>query len=350
MFIDADTHIDECEETWESCAAEFVPKTISFEPDQIPTWMQPKGGAPSQHTRLWFIDGKVHSRRIRYDEMTGTTVDTRELRDVDQRLEDMANLNVDVQVIFPTLFLTELTQRTDVDLELCRSYNDWLARRCRDTNGKLRWVAMLPFGCIPDAVTELRRAHSLGAVGVFKRGVEWGRAASDSYFFPVYEEAERLDLPMCLHSSVPWMATDASFSRYRTPFTLGFTGMSVLAAFYAIVVDRVPEQFPKLRFGFIEAGSSWLMHLSEILHVKDRRELLASQRLYVTCEASEDLGYITGHFGYENFMVGTDYSHGDRASVMSVHRDIIDAAGTIGADAATRITSGTAREFYALGE
>lgn len=349
MFIDADTHVDECEDTWASCPEELAPTTISFTPDQVPVWMRPRGGAASQHTRFWFIDGKLHSRRIRSDELTGTNAETRELRDVGERISDMAALDVDVQVIFPTLFLTELTQRTDVDIALCTSYNNWLADRCKASGGKLQWVAILPLGSIADAVAEIRRVSALGACGIFKRGVEWNRAASDSYFFPVYAEAERLNLSVCFHSSLPWTPTDPTFSRYRTPYTLGFTGMSVLAAFYALVADRVPEQFPSLRFGFIEAGSSWLIHLSDILGVKDRGEFLESQRLFVTCETAEDLGYMTGIFGRSNFMVGTDYSHGDRASVMNVHRKIVDAEDVIGNEAVTRMTSGAAREFYALG-
>src|SRR5665213_653047 len=267
MFIDADTHVDECEDTWASCPESLVPSTISFAPDQVPVWMRPRGGAASQHTRFWFIDGKLHSRRIRSDELTGTNANARELRDIGERLSDMEALDVDVQVIFPTLFLTELTQRTDVDIALCTSYNNWLADRCSASGGKLRWVAILPLGSIADAITEIRRVSALGACGIFKRGVEWNRAASDDYFFPVYAEAERLNLPICFHSSLPWTPTDPTFSRYRTPYTLGFTGMPVLAAFYALVADHVPEQFPALRFGFIEAGSSWLIHLSEILGV-----------------------------------------------------------------------------------
>jgi predicted TIM-barrel fold metal-dependent hydrolase len=262
----------------------------------------------------------------------------------------METLDVGIQIIYPTLFLTELTQRSDVDIALCTSYNNWLAKRCESTGGKLRWVALLPLGSIADAVEEMRRVHALGASGVFKRGIEWNRNASDSYFYPIYAEAERLNLPICIHSSLPWTPTDPTFSRFRTPFTLGFTGMSVLAAFYAIVADHVPEQFPSLRFGFIEAGSSWLTHLSEILGVRDRRTFLESNNLYVTCETPEDLEYITKSFGHSNFMVGTDYSHGDRASVMNIHRTIMGKAEIIGEEAVNRMTSGTAREFYALHE
>mgnify|MGYP001499972194 CR=1 FL=1 len=44
-------------------------------------------------------------RRWRDDVRTGTVQATRELVDVEARLRDMDELNIDVQVLYPTLFL-----------------------------------------------------------------------------------------------------------------------------------------------------------------------------------------------------------------------------------------------------
>lgn len=349
MLLDADTHIDECEATWAHMPEELAPVTMSFDPDQIPAWLRPKEALPSAHTRFWFIDGRVYSRRIRSDARTGTTAATRELSDIGARLSDMDRLGADFQVIYPTVFLMELTQRADVDIAMAKSYNRWLAERCADSKGRLRWTAILPMSSMEEAVAEMHWAKENGAIGVFKRGVEWGHAASDPYFFPVYQEAADLDLPICIHSSLPWSPVDPTISRVRPIFTLGFTHLTVLQAFHALVVDRIPERFPSLRFGFIEAGSSWLTHLADFIGVTDRRGFLGENRFYVTCEASEDLDYIVSNFGHENLIVGTDYSHGDRSSVMDAHQSVIAKVAPLGNPVIGEgITSANARRFYGL--
>src|SRR5438270_236873 len=52
-----------------------------------------------------------------------------------------------------------------------------------------------------EAMWELRFAKDHGAVGLLKKGDrEAGKWSNDPYFFPLYEEAERLDLPVCFHT------------------------------------------------------------------------------------------------------------------------------------------------------
>ena len=106
-IIDADTHVDETEATWaylKSGEEQFRPETA-----------YPKDQDPSRPPmRYWVIDGKRHLRFIRNDEQTQTTVQTRELIDVDARLRDMDRMGVDVQVMYPTLSLVEVTERPEL--------------------------------------------------------------------------------------------------------------------------------------------------------------------------------------------------------------------------------------------
>jgi predicted TIM-barrel fold metal-dependent hydrolase len=195
--IDADAHVDENEQTWEYLGeAERRFKPMHFDLGGG------ESGGPSDGRRhgLWLIGGNARLHRFRSDQATGTTRATRELLDVDARLRHMDELGIDVQVLYPTTFLHAVTDRPDVELALCRAYNRWLAARTASSGGRLRWAAQAPLLSIDEAVAELRFARDHGACGVMKKGVECGgRAASDPYFFPFYEEAERLDLPICIH-------------------------------------------------------------------------------------------------------------------------------------------------------
>jgi len=48
---------------------------------------------------------------------------------------------------------------------------------------------------------EAKLAKENGAVGIFLRGSERDLLLRDSYFFPRYDAASRLDLPICIHSA-----------------------------------------------------------------------------------------------------------------------------------------------------
>lgn len=351
VYIDADTHVDECEDTWGYLPAKdrhLAPRTISFSRDEMPPWVGPLGSARSSvgtgyesgYFRYWFIDGQLHVRRVRNDSKTGTSRETRELIDVPQRVRHMDELGIEVQIVYPTLFLSEVTRRPELEVLLYRAYNRWISDRCIDSQGRLRWVAMIPFQSPTEAIEEIQVAKDLGAVGVFKRGIECGRrAASDPYFFPFYRAAEELNLPICIHQANSWTPVDGILSPVRPP-----TEFPLLSAFSVLLADRVLEQFPNLRFGFIEAGASWVPYL---LDQSGSKQQDLDPHLFVTCEVSEDLGYLVGNLGDRNLLVGSDYCHADRASVRDAHLQISTRVG-LSAETTQRITADNARALYGI--
>ena len=62
------------------------------------------------------------------------------------------------------------------------------------------------------AIEEINFGKANGACGVFMRGFE-GELLSDSSLFPVYEEAQRLDLPICIHAGTEILVTTISLAR-----------------------------------------------------------------------------------------------------------------------------------------
>src|SRR5207302_1230767 len=145
----------------------------------------------------------------------GTVQATRELVDVAARLRQMDELRIDIQVLYPTLFLSAMTARPEVELALTRSYNRWIAAATESSHGRLRWVAQMPMLTIDKAVEEVAWAKDHGACGIMKKGVECGdRPASDPYFFPLYQAASDYDLPICIHNGggTPSAATMQRFS------------------------------------------------------------------------------------------------------------------------------------------
>ncbi len=355
MYIDADTHVDECEETWSylpNSVSHLAPRTLQFSEEEAPPWLSGNRSSGSGYYRFWFIDGKLFPRRVRSDERTGTTVETRELADVPARLRDMDRLNVETQVIYPTVFLHEVSQRADILVALHKSYNRWLAERCADSGGRLRWVAMIPYSAMPEALEEMRWAKEHGAVGIFKLGVEaGGSAASDPCFLPAYELAADLDLAVCIHQGGGWTPITPQLSSFPRGDAETFP---VLAAFSSMLGSKLFERVPGLRVGFIEASAAWLPHLlgrngwNWQSGWADRPQSLADLRFYVTCETYEDIPYLINVVGGDdNLVVGSDYTHGDRASVLDAHPKI-QQRNDIDEKSAIKITGDNARTLYGL--
>src|SRR5207244_13418386 len=136
----------------------------------------------------------------------------------------------------PTFIRSKSAGRPDIELALTRSYNRWLAERTAQSRGRLRWIAVLPLLTMDKAVEELRWAKDHGACGVFKKGIECGgRKASDPYFFPLYEETSRLDVPICIHTG-----SDG-------PGGLSPTALDAVVAFEPLVTSRSEEHTSELQ-------------------------------------------------------------------------------------------------------
>ena len=358
-IIDADTHVDETEATWEHMQGtdlQFKPTTAypaNRNPDMVPT-------------RYWMIDGRRQLRFIRNDNESGTVVESRELLDVGVRLKHMDELGTDTQVLYPTLFLMEATERPEVSTALRRSYNRWLADRCGQSNGRLRWVCLPALQNMDETIRELRFAKEHGACGILKKGDrEPDKWPADPYFFPLYEEAERLGLPICFHtgSGIP------DFSPARE-FTLGQFMRTKAAAVNGIetmLVNNIPAKYPKLRFGCIEAGASWVPFVDydvrrRVKSNAGRRSVLSGpqtmlasnvfkeNRIYVTCQVDEDLPYILQYVGEDNLIVGSDYTHRDPSMELEFRKLLQERAdrGEIPQSAIQKILYDNPKVFYGL--
>ena len=206
-IVDADTHIMEPEGMWDFIDPEMYHRR--------PVMMKiPNDTLYKKSNALWLIDGNIFpqaggARRFRPPhplrrgrEVARVDIDmgSRELTDPAARIRDMDLRGVDVQVIFPTLFIIYLTDDPELEIALCRAYNRWLAQAWAEGKERLRWTAVLPLKSIDKSLEEMHFAKENGATGVFFRGVERDLSLAHPHFFPIYEEASKLDLPITIHT------------------------------------------------------------------------------------------------------------------------------------------------------
>jgi predicted TIM-barrel fold metal-dependent hydrolase len=322
--IDADCHVIESDHTWDyldKADEQFRPKPhVSKEDPDIPYWVI--DGEPRRRPFGTVASGSTQEQLSGFGK---TTLATRTLDDITSRLAHMDELGVDVQVLYPTIYLTQISSRPDEELALAKSYNRWLADISSHAKGRLGWVAVPPLMSMDEVPGQLRFAKEHGACGVFMRGFEGDRILVDPYFHPLYEAAAELDMPICVHAgcgnpAFAELTKGEAFPRNKFP---------VLSAFHSFISHGMPQRFPTLRFAFVEVSAGWLPYMITDLTRRIERQggqlsedPLADHNMYVACQTNDDLPLITSYVGEDNLLIGSDYGHSDTSSELEALREL----------------------------
>jgi predicted TIM-barrel fold metal-dependent hydrolase len=319
--IDADAHVLETDRTWDyldSSEQQFRPTTLV--------------NKDNPNHQMWLSDGKVRGLRIsalpedelaRISERSGFDVRTprssTQLDDVGVRLAHMDELGIDIQILFTTFWLTQVAERAEAEAALCRSYNRWLGEIWSKAGGRLRWACVVPTLSIDVAVRELRDAKENGAVSVMMRSIEGSRLLVDPYFYPLYEEAARLDLAMTVHvSNASPLVVDALTSQYDRAASFLPLRMPTVGSCLVHLMSDIPAAFPTLRWGFIEVSSQWVPWVVKEAKRRAKKQgrtlpgdLFREFNIYVAAETDDDLPMVVSYIGEDNIVMGTDYGHTD---------------------------------------
>jgi len=351
VVIDADAHVVETEHTWDymdASDARYRPEIVTGE----------DGGA------FWRIDGKVRGRARGPVGAKGLSPNVsrkmvaddakRFMEDIPGRVAHMDELGIDIQVLYPTMYISRMCDTPETEVALARSYNRWLADIWEQSDGRLRWTCILPLNTMDEAMRELHYSKEQGACGVTMRGIEDDRLLVDPYFFPIYEEASRLDLPIAVHIGNNNPTYDEIWSKDAAGGTFGRLRTVSVAACHALITNEIPKMFPRLRFGFIEASAQWIPYmvhdLRRRLETRGRQldpEPLKANNIWVTCQTDDDLPYVLKYAGEDNIVVGTDYGHQDQSSEIEAMRVMRD-KGEVQARVIDKIMGDNAVALYGL--
>lgn len=201
LTIDADAHVMEGPRTREYCD----PSERKF----MPVLVDPGAGSDRQ---FWLVDGKIrgHVRHVikpkdfqALAEASGRHMvvppEAQHLEDVPARVRHMDEMGIDIQVMYPTIFIQQVTDKPEFEVPICTAYNRWMADVWQQGNGRLRWVCVPPLLSIRDSIDMLPWCKKNGAVAVLMRPFEGDRLIQDPYFHPLYEAMTKLDLPIGMH-------------------------------------------------------------------------------------------------------------------------------------------------------
>jgi predicted TIM-barrel fold metal-dependent hydrolase len=279
-------------------------------------------------------------------------------RALQERLRDMDLMAIDAAVLYPTfgLFIPQVKEK-DYAGALCRAYNNWIADQCKQSP-RLRAVALLPMTAPEACAAELNRAVvQLGLVGAMLATSGLPRSFADPAYFPLYEEAQRLNVPLAIHASGGDEFGSELLPSFIATHTCGHP-FPVLRQLTAMLFEGIPERFPRLTLGFLEIGCGWLPYWMERMDEEYEKrareapllkskpsEYLTAGRIYYSCEPDEKMvGMVVDMIGADLIMYASDYPHWDMTYPESAV--LIQKRQDLSEDAKRKILCDNAYRFY----
>jgi predicted TIM-barrel fold metal-dependent hydrolase len=364
--IDCDSHVEESPVVWQYLDAKYRART------PIPMTFPHAEGLPTLNA-FWLIDGAPHPKPMgpgativgtppisQYALAKPYSVGSQDLTDVPTRLKDMDAVGVEIQVLYPSIFIEPLTDDVQFEAALMRSYNTWVAQTCAQAPDRLKWAGVIPMRDVPAAVREMERCKRMACVGVFIHGTVGEMMLHDPRFDPVWAAALDLDLAIGIH--VGWSHPGLRWSCDDLYSAMSLSLMyPVVMGFFSFVGGGILDRFPALRVGFLEAGVEWLPMVMARLHhhykattsgglpIKTKRppeEWLREASLWISTEGDDpELISVIDLMGDDRVMISADMPHGDvPVDLLPAFRERQD----VSAESRRKILGPNAARFYEL--
>ena len=238
--------------------------------------------------------------------------------DAGERLRDMDETKVDVQVLSTIPVLFNYWAKPADGLETSRFFNDHIADTVHREPNRFIGIGTVPLQDVELAIGEMERC-----VGELKMpGLEIGTNINginlgDPSFFSFYKRAEELGCALFIH---PWeMMGEQQMQKYWLPWLVGMPA-ETSRAICSMIFSGVMERFPKLRLAFAHGGGSFPLTIGRIEHgFHVRPDLVAIDnpvnprdyigRFWIDSLVHDPaaMQYIVSLFGEKHICLGSDY-------------------------------------------
>jgi aminocarboxymuconate-semialdehyde decarboxylase len=268
------------------------------------------------------------------------------------RIKDMDAAKVDVGLISLTAPNVYWGTRAQ-SVAAARSINDDFAAAQKNYDGRIRWFASLPFQHLDDALAELRRAKTNGAIGVCTLTNILGTPLTAPQYRQIWRECAAMQLPVFVHPTTPF--TDGmGLADFGLGNTIGFTSETSLC-FARLILEGVLDELPSLELIACHGGGAF-PYLAARFDIMWERTVSARKnqappstylkRLWYDSIVYDQatLDFLVERAGPERVLYGSDYpfSIGDMQGVLA-------RVDSLPADQRDAIRSGNAERLFDLG-
>jgi uncharacterized protein len=171
----------------------------------------------------------------------------------------MRQMGVDYALMYPTTMLhIGMHPEVEVEVAITWAYARWMTECVLPCDPSIKTMLLLPFND-PDAslrTVEEFSEHS-GVVGFMVSSLRDVPVHHNKYM-KVYAALEERGIPLAFHGVTDWQhPTQRLFNRFLSVHALGFPLYNIIHMMN-LVVNGIPQRFPRLRFIWMECGVCWL--------------------------------------------------------------------------------------------
>ncbi|MTV23878.1 amidohydrolase [Nitriliruptoraceae bacterium ZYF776] len=336
-IIDVDTHVVEPPDLWTArmpaSVHDRIPHVAWHEDTQTESWFlngQRVLGVGQAAMAGWHEFPPDHPRT--WAEADPATWD------VDHRLAKMDEYGIHAQVLYPNVALFDSKNVVgmadeQLQLDIIRTYNDWLMEWGSAAPERFVGMACLPFWNLEASLAELARANDIGHKGlIFSQDPSaFGLPQlTDRYWDPLWAAAQERGMPVNFHIATgdngmldnnghPDNGRRANYASMGVSFF-----MSNARTISQLVTGGICHRFPELNFVSVESGIGWLPFALESLDWQWKNcgvheehpeyDLLPSEyyarQIYGTFWFEGDSAlHAIDQLGADNVMYETDFPH-----------------------------------------
>ncbi|MCS7280609.1 MAG: amidohydrolase [Desulfobacterota bacterium] len=197
------------------------------------------------HSKTITIRKKEEKILIYFKGTRLATIEKKGHLDVEERIKDMDEKGIDVNLMSLTTPSVELLPKRD-GVFWAKKLNDYFASICQKSKGRLHFLATLPIQDVLASVKELERAkRDLDAKGVIMFSNVAGKPIYFQEFYPIYEAASNFDLPILVHPGPP--ITTTVLKKVMMPIPLFGFIMDTTIAVAGLILFGVFDRFQNLK-------------------------------------------------------------------------------------------------------
>jgi len=227
-------------------------------------------------------------------------------------LEFLEDVGIETTILYTTAGLPvgKIISK-DWAIDLCRAYNDWVYDTYLQRSPRFKAMGLIPLQEPQEAAAELRRiVKDLGMSGAMLPSTGVGQAhLGDSRYWPVYEAASELKCAIGIHGGAHEGLGMDDLSPYAPVNGLGHP-FGQMVAFAGMVFNGVFDKYPDASYGFMEAGSGWLLTCYERFSIAHKSHVQYDPRgRFFDIREGESVGdYIQRHIDADRIYVGVEGS------------------------------------------
>jgi predicted TIM-barrel fold metal-dependent hydrolase len=276
-----------------------------------------------------------------------------------QRFREQEQDGVVAEVVFPNwaLQICFVPENTELQLALCRSYNDWAVEHLLG-EPRLLPVGLIPMSDIDAAVAEASRLASLGFRALFLPARMPTRPYNHEAYDRFWAAAQEIGLPLTFHSGTGY-----------EPRIVGGRGAPIInyllgaqldgpSVFLHLAAGGALDRFPDLQVVAVETGAAWLAWvMTQADMIAEDHEMFSKHRLSMKpsdfirrqCHATFMHDPVAIHnlpfTGSNSILWGNDYPHPEGTWPQSTSAAMSQFEGLPDSEVHAIVAGNTARVF-----